>query len=78
MTERFGQKLDRRSIMLTRVAFGMAIVLATVSGSLAATRTHAVSFNQTVYNPAGAYVGTDPDQGIRFELSRDADRAHAN
>jgi hypothetical protein len=64
--------------MLTKVAFGLAIVLATASGSLAATRTHAVSTNQTVYNPSGAYVGTDPDQGIRFELNRDADRAHAN
>ena len=64
--------------MLTKVAFGLAIVLATGAGSLAATRTQAVSINQTVYNPSGAYVGTDPDQRVRFELNRDADRANAN
>ncbi len=62
--------------MLTKVAFGMAVVLATVSGSLAATHTYVASTNQTVYNPAGAYVGADT--GIRFGLSRDADRARAN
>jgi hypothetical protein len=64
--------------MLTKVAFGLAITLATVSGSLAATRSHAVGPAQNVYSQSGTYVGTDPDQGIRFELNRDADRAHAN
>jgi hypothetical protein len=64
--------------MLTKVAFGLAIGLATASGSLAATRTHALSTDQTVYNPSGAYIGTDPDQRVRFELNRDADRANAN
>jgi hypothetical protein len=66
--------------MLTKTAFGLAIVLATVSGSLAATHYGAVgsSSSQSVYSSSGAYVGTDPDQGVRFELNRDADRAHAN
>jgi hypothetical protein len=64
--------------MLTKTAFGLAIVLATVSGSLAATRNYTVSTSQTVYNPNGAYIGTDPDPGIRFELNRDRDRAHVN
>ena len=64
--------------MLTKTAFGLAIVLATVSGSLAATRNYTVSTSQTVYNPNGAYIGTDPDGGIRFELNRDGDRAHVN
>jgi hypothetical protein len=64
--------------MLTKVAFGLTIVLATVSGSFAAPHTYAVGSGQTVYSPAGAYIGTDPDQSIRFELNRDADRAHAN
>jgi hypothetical protein len=43
--------------MLTRAAFGIAIVLASVSGSLAAPRTHAARAQadaQTVYNPSGA------------------------
>ena len=64
--------------MLTKTAFGLAIVLATASGSLAATHTHAASSNQSVYGSTGAYVGTDPDQGIRFELNRDAGHANAN
>jgi len=29
-----------------------------------------------VYNPAGAYVGSDPDPGVRFELRRDWGRGH--
>jgi hypothetical protein len=64
--------------MLTKTAFGLAIVLATVSGSLAATRTPAVGSNQGVSSSTGAYIGTDPDQGIRFELNRDAGHARAN
>lgn len=65
--------------MLTRLAFGLALTLATVSGSLAAARSHAVGSSQTgAYSTNGSYVGTDPDQGVRFELNRDADRAHAN
>jgi len=62
--------------MLTKTAFGLAIVLAAVSGSLAAP--HSVGSSQGVYSSSGAYVGTDPDRGIRFELNRDADRANSN
>ncbi len=51
--------------MLTRVAFGLAIVLASVSGSLAAQRAHAAVDTQTVYNPYGAYVaGPRPNEGL--------------
>jgi hypothetical protein len=65
--------------MLTKVALGLSIALATVSGSLAATSySYAAGYSQTIYNPRGAYVGTDPDHVIRFELNRDGDRAHAN
>jgi hypothetical protein len=64
--------------MLTKAAFGLTIVLATVSGSFAAPPTHSVGSGQTVYSASGAYIGTDPDQGVRFELNRDADRANAN
>lgn len=46
--------------MLTRAAFGLVIVLASVSGALAAPRTHAsprgqaVVNTQTVHNPSAA------------------------
>ena len=74
--------------MLTKVAFGLAIVLATVSGSLGqgvpspraedypefAYPARAVGHAQKVYSKAG----TDADQGVRFELNRGAGRAHAN
>jgi hypothetical protein len=42
--------------MLTRAAFGLAIVVASVSGSLAAPRAQAVADKQTVYNPSAAQV----------------------
>jgi hypothetical protein len=42
--------------MLTRTAFGLAIVLASVSGSLATDRGHAVVDTQTVYNRSGAHI----------------------
>jgi hypothetical protein len=61
--------------MLTKTAIGLALVLATASGTLAATKTtSATASEQNVYNPAGAYVGTDPDINIRFELNRDWNR----
>jgi hypothetical protein len=60
--------------MFIKIASGLAIILATASGALAATKTHNITPSQsayTVYNPAGAYVGTDPDLNVRFELNRD-------
>lgn len=58
--------------MFTRIAFGLAVILATASGALAAARTHGVvEPTQNVYNPNGAFVGSDPDPAIRFELRRD-------
>jgi hypothetical protein len=58
--------------MVNKVAIGLALVLATASGTLAATKmTLAPAPQQNVYNPAGAYVGTDPDINIRFEMNRD-------
>jgi hypothetical protein len=64
--------------MLTKTASALAIVLATASGSLAATHTPAVGSSQSIYSSTGAYVGADPDRGIRFELNRDAGHANAN
>jgi hypothetical protein len=62
MTERFGQNVPKpgENIMLARAAFGLAIVVASVSGSLAAQRGHAIVNTQTVYNPSGAYIGPRP------------------
>jgi hypothetical protein len=60
--------------MFTKTAFALAFALATASGALAASKTRSIAPSQdgyTVYNPAGAYVGTDPDLNIRFELNRD-------
>ena len=61
--------------MLSKTAFGLAIILATASGALAATKTHNIDPSHAaysnVYNPFGAYVGTDPDLNVRFELNRD-------
>jgi hypothetical protein len=64
--------------MFSKTAFGLAIILATASGALAATKTHniAPSHNgySTGYSNTGAYVGTDPDLNVRFELNRDQSR----
>jgi hypothetical protein len=83
LTERFGhstpwsnrvnQEIDP---MLTKTAFGLALILATASVSAAATRhpqaTAPVgSTEQTINNPAGAYVATDPDANVRLNLRRD-------
>jgi hypothetical protein len=61
--------------MFTKTAFGLAIILATASGALAATKTHTVASTHaaytTGYSATGAYVGTDPDLNVRFELNRD-------
>lgn len=63
--------------MFAKAAFGLAIVLATASGALAATKSIAASHDtRSVYNPTGAYVGTDPDLNVRFELNRDWARGH--
>ncbi len=64
--------------MFTKTAFGLAIILATASGALAATRNHNTAPSHPAYsdgyNAAGVYVGTDPDLNVRFELNRDWDR----
>ena len=57
--------------MFTKTAFGLAIILATASGGLAATKNHGTASTHNGYNAAGAYVGTDPDLNVRFELNRD-------
>jgi hypothetical protein len=77
LTEPFGQLPNanqEENTMFAKVAFGMAVVLATASGALATTRTSGVAPThdpRSVYTPYGGYVGTDPDVNIRFELNRD-------
>jgi hypothetical protein len=64
--------------MFTKTAFGLAIILATASGALAATKTHNIAPGHNAYSNGysnnGAYVGTDPDLNVRFELNRDSGR----
>jgi hypothetical protein len=56
--------------MFTKATFGLAVIFATASGPLAATKTHNVDPSHppytNVYNPFGAYVGTDPDINVRL------------
>lgn len=65
--------------MFTKATLGLAVILLTASGALAAKKSHSVAPSNTTYsvsvNHNGAYVGTDPDLNIRFELNRDY--AHA-
>jgi hypothetical protein len=60
--------------MFTKTVFALTFVLVTASGALAAAKTHSAIETHNEYNPAGAYVGTDPDSNVRFELNRDWDR----
>jgi len=41
--------------MLTKALLGLAVILVTASGALAATKTQSIP-SQNEYNPAGAYV----------------------
>jgi len=60
--------------MFARTGFGIALVLATASASVAAPKHHTPAASaasvQNVYNPSGASV-TDPDATVRFNLKRD-------
>jgi hypothetical protein len=60
--------------MFTRAALGLAVILATASGALAVPKSHGVAPSRDAYlsySRDAAYVGTDPDRNIQFELSRD-------
>jgi hypothetical protein len=60
--------------MFTKATLGLAIILATASGTLAAAKSHSIAPSRDAYmsyNRDAAYLGTDPDRNIRFELSRD-------
>jgi hypothetical protein len=57
--------------MFTKTAFALAFVLATASGTLAATKQQNFDPRHDVYDARGTYVGSDPDANVRFELRRD-------
>jgi hypothetical protein len=80
LTEPFGQlspDTKEPDIMFAKAVFGLAVILATASGALAATKSIAPSHDvRGVYSPTGAYVGTDPDLNVRFELNRDWSRGY--
>jgi hypothetical protein len=71
--------------MFTKATLGLAVILATASGALAATKSQPNAPNAApaitslspsrdaygAYNRDADYVGTDPDGKIRFELNRD-------
>jgi hypothetical protein len=56
--------------MFTKATLGLVVILATASGALAATKNYNVDTSHpaytNVYNPSGAYVGTDPDINVRL------------
>ena len=62
--------------MFTKATFVLTFVLVTASGALAAAKSHSAYDANNVYNPAGAYLGADPDANVRFELKRDWDRGN--
>jgi len=55
--------------MFTKLAIATAIVLGTVSGSMAATKNFRNSHYDVFIN--GKYVGSDPDPTIRAQLAHD-------
>jgi hypothetical protein len=59
--------------MFTKTTFALAFVLAAASGALAATKQQSFQPRNDVYDARGAYVGSDPDANVRFELRRDWD-----
>jgi|HubBroStandDraft_6_1064221.scaffolds.fasta_scaffold4277687_1 hypothetical protein len=60
--------------MFTKTAIALAIIFATASATLAATKQHSSAPSRDVYDTRGVYVGSDPDANVRFELRRDWER----
>jgi hypothetical protein len=57
--------------MLTKIAVAFAIILTTVSGSLAAAKRHSFHRAWDVYDTRGWYLGSDPDPTVRAMIARD-------
>lgn len=56
--------------MFTRSTLALAAMLAVASNALAATK-HGAAPLQNVYNPRGAYVGSDPELNVPIEWWQD-------
>ena len=55
--------------MFTKTAIALAIILATATGGLAATKKPGTN---DVYDTRGKYIGSDPDVHVRGALQRDS------
>jgi hypothetical protein len=60
--------------MFTKTTIAFAVIVGTVSGVLAAEKRHSTPPSQDAYDVRSNYVGSDPDQAVRFELRRDWER----
>jgi hypothetical protein len=61
--------------MFTKSIIAGAIMLGTATAASAVTK-HGEAPLQNVYNPRGAYLGSDPDLNVLFEPWRNDDRGH--
>jgi hypothetical protein len=57
--------------MFTKSTIALALILATASGSIAATKNAGTNPSFNVYDSRGNVIGADPDPRIRMELQRD-------
>jgi len=57
--------------MFTKSTIALALILATASGSFAATKNAGTSPSFNVYDSRGKLIGADPDPLVRMELRRD-------
>ena len=60
--------------MFTKSTIALAIIIGTISGTLAAEKKRSVPPSQDAYDVRSNYVGSDPDAQVRFELRRDWER----
>ena len=57
--------------MFTKSTIALALILATASGSFAATKNAGTNPAFNVYDNRGKIIGADPDPLVRMELRRD-------
>jgi hypothetical protein len=58
--------------MFTKTAIALAIILATATNGLAATKRSGTNPAFDVYDTRGKYIGSDPDIHVRGALQRDS------
>jgi hypothetical protein len=57
--------------MFTKTTIALALILATASGSFAATKNGGTNPSFSVYDSRGKLIGADPDGLVRMDLRRD-------